>query len=405
MRFIWISALKDLRILRHDPFSVITWIGIPLCIGLLIQLVFGGSGAKPQGLLLVADCDKTIASNMLTGSFSNEPLKKMLTVEKVDLPTGRARIDRGDGSALLVIPAGLQDAFLNNRPYHLQLFTNAGQRILPKIVEESLRGMVDGAFYLQRVAGDQLRGLAGQRTPSDDEVSRGSVQANHLAQDMRQFLSPPLIELETTIVQEKKRSAGTGDFFFPNMIFMGLLLVGNGLSRDIWKERARGTLRRLAVSPSPVAAFLAGRLLMVSLIFCAVAIAAVTAAKYLAGVHVANMAAAALWAALAGTVFYSLLLPIAVYSTDPRRADVRGNLLVFPLAMVGGCFFPFEVMPDWMARIGRWTPNGMAVVQFKDILAGSVNPAHFALVFAALAAAGLLAFLFSLRGLRGEFLQ
>jgi hypothetical protein len=47
----------------------------------------------------------------------------------------------------------------------------------------------------------------------------------------------------------------------------------------------------------------------------------------------------------------------------------------------------------------------MAVVQFKHILAGSVNPAHLALVFAGLAAAALLAFLYTLRGLRGEFLQ
>jgi len=186
---------------------------------------------------------------------------------------------------------------------------------------------------------------------------------------------------------------------------MGLLLVGGGLSRDIWKERARGTLRRLVVSPSPLAAFLVGRLVMVALIDTAVAIAAVTAAKYLAGVHVANMAAAAAWAAAAGTIFYLLLLPIAVYASDPRKSDVRGNLLVFPLAMVGGCFFPFEVMPDWLARIGRWTPNGMAVVQFKEILTGSANPAHLAAVLAGLAAAGLLAFLFSLRGLRGEFLQ
>ena len=75
MRFVWISALKDLRILRRDPFSVLTWVGIPLCIGLLIHLVFGGSGgqAQPQGVLLVADQDDTFASRMLAGAFGSEP--------------------------------------------------------------------------------------------------------------------------------------------------------------------------------------------------------------------------------------------------------------------------------------------------------------------------------------------
>jgi ABC-2 type transport system permease protein len=404
MRFIALSAWKDLRILRRDPFSVVIWMGIPLCIGLLMRLVFGGGDTRPQGRLLVADQDGTIASSLLTGSFSNDPLGKMLTVEKVDLAAGRARIDRGDGSALLIIPAGLQDAFLNDRPYRLQLLTNAGQRILPKIVEESLRGMVDGAFYVQRVAGAQLRPLGDRGVPGDAEVSRGSVALNHLMLDLRGYLAPPLIQLETTVVENRK-NAGTADFFFPNMIFMGLLLMANGLSRDIWKERARGTLRRLAASPSPMWGFLAGRLAMVLLVYCAVALAAVTAARYVAGVHVANLAAAAGWAAAAGTIFYLLLLPIAAYSFDPRSSDVRGNMLVFPLAMVGGCFFPFEVMPDWLANIGRWTPNGMAVVQFKAVLTGSANLGHLALVLTGLGALGLAAFLFSLRGLNTEFRQ
>ena len=407
MRFVWISALKDLRILRRDPFSVLTWVCIPLCIGLLINLVFGGSGgeAKPQGVLLVADQDQTIASRMLADAFSGDELGKMFTVEKVEAAAGRARIDRGDGSALLVIPKGLQDALLNSRPYHLRLFTNAGQRILPKIAEETLQGMVDGAFYVQRVAGDQLRGFDGGQEPSEAEVALLAVQGRRLARDMRQYLSPPLIGLETTVVEEKKSDAGAANFFFPNMIFLALLLMANGLSTDIWKERTLGTMRRLAMSPAPIAGFLAGRLAMVAMVYGVVGLMAVVAARYLAGVTVANLAAAAGWAALSGTAFYLMMLPVAVWSSNQRGADVRGNLLVFPLAMVGGCFFPFESMPEWMARIGRWTPNGLAVTQFKDILLGSVNPAHLAAVLAGLAVAGVLAYLLALRGLKGAFLR
>jgi ABC-2 type transport system permease protein len=284
----------------------------------------------------------------------------------VDPRAGRARIDRGGGSALVVIPKGLQDAILNNRPYHLQLVANAAQSILPKIVEEVLRGAVDGGFSLN--------------------------------------LSPPLIQLETT-VRNNRRNMGTADLFFPNMIFMGLLLMANGLSKDIWKECTHGTLRRLLMSPSSLAAFLTGRLAMVAMAYSAFAIAAVAAARYLAGVHVSNMAAAAAWAAVAGTVFYLFLLPLAVSSAGQRGADVRGNLLIFPLAMLGGCFFPFEVMPEWLARIGRLTPNGMAVVQFRDLLAGSVSPVHLAAVLAGLCTFGLLAFLLTLRRLRRGFLQ
>jgi ABC-type multidrug transport system permease subunit len=33
-------------------------------------------------------------------------------------------------------------------------------------------------------------------------------------------------------------------------------------------------------------------------------------------------------------------------------------MLVFPLLMAGGSFFPLAVLPGWIAAIGRVAPNG-----------------------------------------------
>ena len=43
-------------------------------------------------------------------------------------------------------------------------------------------------------------------------------------------------------------------------------------------------------------------------------------------------------------------------------------MVVFPLMMLGGSFFPFDLMPAWMAAIGRWTPNGLAVTHIRALL-------------------------------------
>src|SRR5439155_24239797 len=91
---------------------------------------------------------------------------------------------------------------------------------------------------------------------------------------------------------------------------------------------------------------------------------------------------------------------VSLFASTPRGASVMGNLLMFPLAMIGGCFFPFEWMPDWMARIGRLTPNGWAIVQFKAILAGSSDGRQLAAAVAGLAAVTALAFALALRRLR-----
>ncbi len=52
MRFAWISALKDLRRLRREPVTLLTWIAIPSFLAVVITLVFGPRGAQPHGTLL-----------------------------------------------------------------------------------------------------------------------------------------------------------------------------------------------------------------------------------------------------------------------------------------------------------------------------------------------------------------
>src|SRR5580658_6427670 len=119
MRFLLAAVTKDLRRLRRDPLALATSLGIPVVLVTLITLVFSGGQAAPQGRLLVADEDKTLLSQTLTSAFSREPLSKMLVIETISRDEGRRRMDRGDASALLIIPKGFQDAFFQNQPVQL----------------------------------------------------------------------------------------------------------------------------------------------------------------------------------------------------------------------------------------------------------------------------------------------
>jgi ABC-2 type transport system permease protein len=403
MRFVWMTALKDLRCLRRDPLSLATWMGIPLILVLMLKLVFGGGsgGPLPKGRLLVADEDDTFASSMVTGAFLREPLSEMVLVEKVKRAEGRARIDRGDASAFLIIPKGLQEAFLHRQPFRLQLFTNPSERILPQIIEESLSVMVEGGFYVQRAAGGELLALSGSQALGGQAAFTGVYQR---IAGLRKFWNPSLIELDMAVAQEKKQTKGFAAMFLPSMLYMSIWMMTGVLAGEIWKERAQGTLRRVAVAPVRLAEFLAGRLLFVALVFAFVALAGLGIAHWLAGVPAPNLLAAAAWVTLSGVVFYLLLLLVSMQASSEHAAEVLVNVVAFPLALVGGCFFPFEIMPGWMAAIGRLTPNGWAVSEFTAILSGSVRTWELAAAIAGLAAVSLLAFLQALLRMRRSFL-
>jgi ABC-type multidrug transport system permease subunit len=400
MRFLLTAVRKDLERLRRDPLSLATSLGIPLVLVVLITLVFGGGQASPQGRLMVADEDGTFLSQALTSAFSREPLAKMIVIETTGRQEGRRRMDRGDASALLIVPKGFQEAFLQNRPVQLQLVTNPAQQILPNMILETLSMVVDGGFYVQKLGALPLRTLATGQAPNDETVARMSVALRRFGESLTKYINPPLIGLDLQVTAEKAENQNVAALFLPAMLFMGLLFIGNAQALDIWKEQLWGTLRRLASTPASLAGFLGGRLISLALILCAVALVGVAGMRWFAHVPVASVPLATLWLVLSGTEFYLFLVTIAVHASGQRAANVIGNLVVFPLALIGGSFFPFEMMPRWMASIGRFTPNGWAITQFKAFVAGSAHSKDFLIGTGCMAALGSLLFLLTLHRIR-----
>ena len=101
---LWICALKDLRRLRRDPAALLMWLGIPLFLVSIMSAFFGKESPKPRGLLLIADEDGTFLSGALASLYNQGKLAEMVQTEKVAQPDGRKRLEKGEASALLVIP-------------------------------------------------------------------------------------------------------------------------------------------------------------------------------------------------------------------------------------------------------------------------------------------------------------
>lgn len=78
-------------------------------------------------------------------------------------------------------------------------------------------------------------------------------------------------------------------------------------------------------------------------------------------------------------------------------------VLLFPLMMAGGSFFPFEAMPAWMAAIGKFTPNGWALEELKKILLGRAETVSLGTSFIGLLAVIVILFAVSTHRLRSGF--
>ncbi len=385
MRFIFLSALKDLRRLCHDPLTPATWVAAPLIVGVLLVAFFGHQQAKPQGLVLIADQDKTILSALILHAYTQDKLGEMFTVQQVPLQEGQQLINSGDGSALVIIPKGLSKAVLGKQKAKIQLITNPSQFILPNIVESVTSILVEGVWRLQQLTGDDLYQFSGDEPPSDEDIAKRSVRFSHLFTDYRKYLDPPAIKVTVEAVELNPHRAqlNMSEAMFPTMTFLALMFVAFGMANDIWKEKMNGTLRHVAVTRGSLAGFLGGKILALWTVFALVGVIALLSGKFLIGSESHNPVLAVLWLAVSGGAMYMLLLFLSTFFSNPRGATTISNLLVMTLSMLGGCFFPLDLMPDSLARIGRWTPNGLALQFFRNILTGQFNHIGLAVAFAA----------------------
>jgi ABC-type multidrug transport system permease subunit len=403
MPFVLTAALKDLRRRLTDPAALLMWMGLPIVIGLLLSLV-GNGGPTPKAHLLVVDEDHTLLSRLLISGGSQGRLADALQIETVDATAGRARIDKGDANALLTVPNGFQEAVLRDKPMTLSLVTNPTQRILPVMIEEVLKMLVEAEFYVQRLFGDELRSVAdtiGQgQAPPDEAVAAIGRAFNGRMRALQDTLLPPAISLEAKKAAAEHEAKDFWAMFLPGLLFMSLMFAAQGMSLDIWVEKTGATLRRAISTPRGAGALLFGKLLAAMVVMAAASFVALILGVTAFGVSIARAPLALAWCTFTGGALFSYLLFIQLLATSQRGGGFLSSMIVFPLMMIGGSFFPLDVMPEWMARIGRWTPNGLAAVQTQNILFGHPTVATLGVAIAAIGVPAIVALWVSVRRLR-----
>jgi len=406
------TALRDLRRRLRDPLALLLWVGIPVVVAGLLFLITGDDGGEaPTARVVVVDRDGTFLSQSLLqlGSGGEGPGAGVLDLEEMEPEAARAVMDRGEATALLVIPDGFSEAILEGTRAELTLVTNPAQRILPGVVREMAEILVEGSFYVRRLFGAELSLLAeameGGAAPGDATVGAVAAGINGRLAGLDGVLFPPVLglEVEETGEDGEGDGGGFGALFLPGLLIMAVLFIAQGLSDDVWREREAGTLRRALVVPHGPAAFLAGKVLAGSLLCGVVAVAAVATAGLLFDVPPSRLPLAAAWCAYGGTALLVYFVLVQLFATSQRGGYLLTTVLVFPLIMIGGSLVPFEVMPGWMAAAGRWTPSGVAVLRLDELLFGTPDWGALATSAAGIGGPAAAAFLVAARRLAGGF--
>jgi len=314
MDTLWRLTVANLKGLVRDRAALFWTFFFPIMFVLLFGVLFSGSGDSKVSVGFVNE-DNTPVSLQIQQQFEAIPI---LTIQTGSLVDEKAAMQRGDVSAVIVVPAGLSSSVAAKQSSLLQLYVDPSKTQTTQVVQGVVTQIANG-FNLTLAGGSTILGV--------DQVSLASTNISTVA------------------------------YLVPSILAMALMQLGVFAAVPLVQQREKGILKRIGATP------LARWKLVASNILLRLIVAAVDTVLII-GVGIAvfhieivgNLAVAAGFVFLGAGAFLALGFMLASFLKTEEQATGVVQVVQMPLMFLSGIFFPFDFMPEFLRSVARLLP-------------------------------------------------
>jgi ABC-2 type transport system permease protein len=354
-------GFNDVRLTARDR-AAFFWILI-LPVGMM--WLFGQmGGGQPQGQrkasLLLEDHDGGFFAQALRRELEAEAdqieLEYRLAEDSGAAPPADAAAPPKVPTRRLILPAGLSEGLLKHQRQELRLeVSQQASRELNQNLDAILRRML--VRSVGRTVILEVEGKPAEK--AEIELRFAEIAAR-----------PPLVELKTETVGRAKTAPRGYAQSVPGiltMVVMMMTLIYGGVFLVLEKEQ--GLLKRQLTLPVSrgqlIAAKILGRLFIAGLQIAIL----ITVGRFFFGLDLGDskiglvilLASFALAAA-------GLSIWIGALSRTREQASTLGWLSSMLMAALGGCWWPAEIMPEWLRQVALVLPTSWAMNGFHQLI-------------------------------------
>jgi ABC-2 type transport system permease protein len=338
MRRIWAVSVKELRQVVRDPLTLGMLLGVPAFMLLLYGYALNFDVRHVP--LAVQDRDRSVASRELIASFVNSTYFDRVR----DLPVGTAFdevTERRQAMAILVIPEEFGRDLTAGRTAKIQLFLDG--------TDANTANTILG--YASALISEQNVAIA-RRALS----RRGASPPDSVAYQPRVWYNP---ELRST------------NFLVPGLIgFILMLTAVLSTALSVVREKERGTLEQLRVTPLRIGQMIVGKTLPYLAISLAASAVIIVVARALFDVAVRGSyfdLFLAILVYLIGALGFGLL--VSSFARSQAMAFQAGALLsMLPAIFLSGFIFPLRAMPPLLRLVTYAFPARYFLVVLRGII-------------------------------------
>lgn len=358
MKRIWAICSFELKRLLKKPQSYILMFGMPL----LFTLLFGGlTGDSSSSKVTIGyvDGDKTLMSKSLLDSLGGNDL---FTLKEMSHDEAVQQIKDKKLVGFLQVSKGFQDKVVaDSQPKvifkHSADFTSTSMvnqivsNALSKIAIETKASTVWSSYSHQSWDG-MYKKLDQQSAVTTSAIQKVSITKNTQKQEMGGMSA---------------RSAG-----FSIMFVMIVMMSVTGVLLD---ARKTGVWSRLLSTPASRFQIMAGYFLSFFLIGWIQFGVLMAASSLLFGVQWGNLAGIVVLVSALLLCVVGLGLFISGFVKTAEQQSALGSVIITATCMLGGVYWPLDIVPAFMQKIADFIPQTWAMRGFTELIARGGNVA------------------------------
>lgn len=305
--------------------------------------VLDGSGNVTMSMGII-DHDKTQMSKDLLEYFE---AANDFEIVKIDESQLKEEIAERKVDFALIVPKGFQENVYNGKLKELSIMSIKGEAATFFIEEY-------GKFYLENLShiykasnGDKVK---------FDEIYNGF---------RNEGIKVKSVYINDKFKVEKSTHIAVG------MFAMFVLIAGSSKARFILKDKRMRTYQRICTTPVSAKEYLLANILvnitLVMMQIILVLFITCTILKIDMYVKVTDMF---IILACFGLASVGLNLLIVTLSNSTYTASMLSTLIITPTCMLGGCYWPRFIMPEFFQRIGAFIPQTWVMDALEKLQAG-----------------------------------
>lgn len=361
----WLNLMQVMK----DRTGLLTLVLVPLMLTFVFGSVMGGGEQRVK--VAVADLDGTTISAEVGASLD----PRSYQVVKAGEAAARAMASSGEVAAAVIVPKGFAGDVLQGVDTKVSVTKDPRSTSALAIVQ-AVSGRV------QRIAANASTIRIVRGAFRDASAASGANHASPVPADVYTYAArlwspdPPLSVIDVPVIASKVRGEATQAMGFQQyslgFTLMFMLFMGLGSAGGFLDEREQGTLSRLLTTPTSKVELVAGKVLGIYMTVLFEAAIMVGFGAFVFRVPWGDdplgviMIVASFGLAATG-------LGVMVSSLARTRGQVSAitAVLATALSMLGGAYWPLDIVSPAMRTIALLTPTGWAMTGLTDIVVRS----------------------------------